>query len=204
MPDHLRVAMPHHLRVAIPDHPRDAMLVGRWSAVTFEAGVRVAPHFARVLALVLALTIAPVHAARAHPLHTAVAEFRVAADGTLYLKVRAFSDDFSAAVSKATRTAVLADYRVSDDAVLRYVSNALRVEVAGRRVALALTAQRRDGDVTWLELRAVGVRSLKGAVVRNVLLMELHADQVNIVKAQYDGRAFTTLFSRADSLKTLP
>ena len=172
--------------------------------MTFEAGVRVAPHVARVLALVLALMIAPVRAARAHPLHTAVAELRVAADGTLYLKVRAFSDDFSAAVSKATRTAVFADYRVSDDAVLRYVNNALRVEVAGRRVALALTAQRRDGDVTWLELRAVGVRTLKGAIVRNVLLMEMHADQVNIVKAQYDGRAFTTLFSRADSLKTLP
>lgn len=186
------------------DRMRAATHVGRWSASAHDTAVRAAPRATRLLALILALALAPIHAALAHPLHTAVAEFRVAADGTLYLKVRAFSDDFSAAVAKATRTAVLADYRVTDDAVLRYVTNALRIEVGGRRVALALTAQRRDGDVTWLELRAVGVSSLKGATVRNVMLMEMHADQVNIVKAHYDGRAYTTLFSRADSLKTLP
>ncbi|MEO6446382.1 MAG: DUF6702 family protein [Gemmatimonadaceae bacterium] len=158
----------------------------------------------RSLVVGLALTCAAAQPLLAHPLHTAMAELRLATDGTLTLKVRAFSDDFSAAVSRATRSPVLSDYRVDDEAVLRYVSSTLTVEVQGRAIPLVLSSQRRDGDVTWLELRAVGVTSLKGATVRNGLLMEMHADQVNIVKAQYDGRSFTTLFSRADSPKQLP
>lgn len=158
----------------------------------------------RSLLVALALSVVPAQLLLAHPLHTSVAELRLAPDGTLTLKVRAFSDDFSAAVSRATRSPVMSDYRVADEAVLRYVARTLTVEVQGRAIALVLSSQRRDGDVTWLELRAVGVTSLKGAKVRNALLMEMHADQVNIVKAQYDGRSFTTLFSRVDPPKHLP
>ncbi len=150
------------------------------------------------------MCLAPWRLAHAHPLHTAVTEIQVAADGTLTIKVRAFSDDFSAAVSKATRTPVLPDYQVADAAALRYVTGALGLTVAGRPVVLRLMNQRRDGDVTWLELRTEAVVSLKGARVRNVLLMERHDDQVNIVKAHYESRSYTTLFSRADTLKTLP
>ncbi len=143
--------------------------------------------------------------ALAHPLHTTVAELRLAPDGALTLSLRTFSDDFSAAVAKATRTSVLRDHTVSDDAAARYVSGALELDVDGTRVALQLVSQRRDGDVTLLELRAAQpCASLSGARVVNRMLMEFHGDQVNLLKASYAGRTFTTLFAQGAPPKTLP
>jgi hypothetical protein len=156
---------------------------------------------ASMLPLLLAAA-APARAA-AHPLHTAVAELSTAG-GVLTIRIRAFSDDFSAAVARATGTTVLANYQVTDAAATRYVLANMRIENAGAPVALELVEQRREGDVTWLELRAARVSTMRGATVLNRLLMEMHADQVNIVKAQYDGRSYTTLFSRGDGAKKLP
>ena len=160
--------------------------------------------------LVLLLAVAAAIGARpsvaaAHPLHTAVAELRLAPDGLLTLKVRTFSDDFSAAVARATHTNVLADHQVSDEAASRYVRAALTLQVAGAPVALRLVAQHRDGDVTWLELRTERpLATLRGARLLNRMLMEYHADQVNVIKAYYDGRSFTTLFSAGEGPKALP
>jgi hypothetical protein len=161
---------------------------------------------ARGVAAALLLAAASPSPARAlaHPLHTAVAELTTSPDGALTIRIRAFSDDFSAAVARATGTLVLSDYQVSDAAASRYVLDNVRLALNGRPVALQLVRQKRDGDVTWLELRATRVPSVSGATIVNRLLMDLHADQVNIVKAQYAGRSFTTLFSRGDGAKRLP
>jgi len=86
----------------------------------------------------------------------------------------------------------------------RYVVANLRIENAGAPVAFELVGQRREGDVTWIELRAARVPTVSGAMVLNRLLMDMHADQVNIVKAQYDGRSYTTLFSKGDGAKRIP
>lgn len=157
------------------------------------------------LALALAAFLASARPALAHPLHTSVAELRLAPDGALTLSLRTFSDDFSAAVARATKTSVLRDHTVSDDAVARYVQAALELHVGGARVPLRLVSQRRDGDVTLLELRAEHpCRSLRGAQFVNRMLMEFHGDQVNLLKATYDGRSFTTLFAQGAPPKTLP
>lgn len=155
-------------------------------------------------AVVLLLAGTPRRASAAHPLHTAVAELTTAADGSISIRIRTFSDDFSAAVARSTGASVLPNYQVSHAAASRYVLANVRLEVRGLPVALQLVQQRREGDVTWLELRATRVPSVSGATVVNRLLMDLHADQVNIVKAQYAGRSFTTLFSRGDGAKRLP
>lgn len=151
------------------------------------------------------LSLAPARSASAHPLHTTVTELRLAPDGALTVSLRTFSDDFSAAVVKSTRTSVLRDHTVSDDAAARYVSGALELLVGGSRVALQLVSQRRDGDVTLLELRAARpCASLSGARVVNRMLMEFHGDQVNLLKASYAGRTFTTLFAQGAPPRTLP
>jgi len=159
----------------------------------------------RSLALALILSLVAARSASAHPLHTTVTELRLAPDGALTLSIRTFSDDFSAAVAKATGSSVSRDHTVSDDAAARYVSGALELMVGGSRVALQLVSQRRDGDVTLLELRAAHpCASLSGARVVNRMLMEFHGDQVNLLKASYAGRTFTTLFAQGAPPKTLP
>ena len=156
------------------------------------------------IALGIALALAPQTAA-AHPLHTTVAELRLAPDGVLSVSLRTFSDDFSAAVARATRTAVLPNHTVSAEAAARYVRDALQLQVAGAPVSFRLVSQRRDGDVTLLELRAERpCRSLSGARFLNRMLMEFHGDQVNLLKASYGGRTFTTLFSQGATAKALP
>ncbi len=157
-----------------------------------------------VLGLLTILVGSP-RTAAAHPLHTAVTELRLESDGALSLRVRTFADDFSAAVARATRTAVLPNHQVSDAAAARYVASVVTLQVAGVAVGWRLVAQRRDGDVTWLEFRAErSWPSLRDARFVNRMLMEFHADQVNVLKAQYDGRSFTTLFSRGEGAKALP
>ncbi|MEP7382776.1 MAG: DUF6702 family protein [Gemmatimonadota bacterium] len=159
----------------------------------------------RLAALLLLLLLSVARPAAAHPLHTTVAELRLAPDGVLSVSLRTFSDDFSAAVARATKTAVLPDHMVSAEAASRYVREALTLQVAGAAVVLRLVSQRRDGDVTLLEFRAERPSvTLRGARVLNRMLMEFHGDQVNLLKATYDGRSFTTLFSQGAVAKALP
>lgn len=140
---------------------------------------------------------------RAHPLHTSLTRISISNDGSLKVLIRAFSDDFSAAVARSTRTVATPDYRVSDAATARYLDGALALAVDGRRVELRLASQRRDGDVTWIELRSARRATLAGASIVNRLLMDLHKDQVNIVQTTDGSASRTMLFSARDTEKRL-
>jgi hypothetical protein len=142
---------------------------------------------------------------RAHPIHTTLAEITVGTGGAVRVVVRTFADDFSTAVSRFAKHAPRGDHAVADDDAARYVAAAFTlIDARGGRLLLSLVAQRRTGDVVWLELSATAP-SLKGARVRNAMLFEVHPDQVNIVKATYAGASpYTTLFSAGDGAKALP
>jgi hypothetical protein len=142
---------------------------------------------------------------QAHPIHTTLSEISTVTGGAVRVLVRTFADDFSTAVSRFTRTPARADHAVTDAAAGRYVAAAFTLtDARGRPLPLTLVAQRRTGDVVWLELTA-NVASLAGTRVRNAMLFDVHPDQVNIVKATYGGTTgYTTLFSRGDAAKALP
>lgn len=141
----------------------------------------------------------------AHPIHTTLSEISIGAGGAVRVLVRTFADDFSTAVSRFARTPARADHAVPDAAAARYVAAAFTLtDARGRPLPLTLVAQRRTGDVVWLELTA-NAAALAGARVRNAMLFDVHPDQVNIVKATYrPAGAYTTLFSRGDGAKALP
>jgi hypothetical protein len=147
---------------------------------------------------------AAARASARHPLHTSLTRVGITADGVISVRVRTFSDDFSAAVSRATGSRVEADHVVADRAAERYVGASLRLTIGGTPVALRLISQRRDGDVTWLELRATRKGTLRGALIESRLLMDFHADQVNIVQATYEGRSHTMSFSPGEKARRLP
>ncbi|MCC6317485.1 MAG: hypothetical protein IT361_07285 [Gemmatimonadaceae bacterium] len=148
------------------------------------------------------LIVAHPAAARAHPIHTTLTEVVLAGGGTLTIRVRTFADDFSAAVSRFAGSAPRPDHVVSDSAVARYLAKTFVLAIAGRPLPLAFVSQRRTGDVVWLELCG-SARSLHAASVYNAMLFDVHADQVNIVKASTPTSAFTTLFSRGDGPRAL-
>ena len=158
-----------------------------------------------VLRVALGLTLVLPRGARAHPIHTTLTELAARPDGSVTLRIRAFVDDFGAAVARYARTRPAPDFTVPDTDVARYVSGAVRVSAAsGHSVSLGFVSQRRTGDVVWLEFRALEPLALSGARVLNSLLFEVHPDQVNIVQANYGAVKHTTLFSAGDGPKRLP
>lgn len=140
----------------------------------------------------------------AHPLHTTLTRLSYdAATRTLNVSVRVFADDFGDAVIGRERADVRA--APSDSATLRYLTGRLALQRAGGgAIALQWCGMRRDGETLLLCLRAVGQPSPAGVRMRNALLGEKFADQVNIVQASYGGATRTLLFTPRDSIRVLP
>lgn len=156
---------------------------------------------------VLALGVLLVPAARAafaHPLHTTLTQLSYdASTRVLNVSVRVFADDFSAAVRPGGRTGSVVI--PPDSAMLRYVSGRFALHAAGGGlIPLRWCGMRRDGEALFLCLRATAQPSPAGARMRNALLSEVFADQVNIVQASYGATRRTLLFTPRDGAKALP
>jgi hypothetical protein len=135
-----------------------------------------------------------------HPMHTAVAEITHAAGRpTADIGIRVFADDFGTVVTGAPGTAA------ADSVMSRYVRGKFAIaDPAGRSVALRWVGAWREGDVILLRLAVPAAGGLKGARVRSALLCERFDDQINIVRATYEGRSMTLLFTPGDAAKVLP
>jgi hypothetical protein len=160
----------------------------------------------RRLALLLALpALLGAAGGRArHPLHTTLTQLSVRpATRSVEIVMRVFVDDFSAAVARHEGGARAAATPPSDSAAYRYVTGAFALtDRGGRRLPLRWGGTRRTGDVVWLTLTAPGT-TLDGLRVSNRVLVELYADQVNIVQATVGARRASLLFTRGDGAKAL-
>jgi hypothetical protein len=130
-----------------------------------------------------------------HPMHASVAELvdEPAARSAL-VTLRVFADDF--------RAAVPADRDSDAEAYVR--SHFELRDASGRAIPLRWEGASRSGDVIQLRFRAELRAGLAGVRVRNLILCERFADQVNIVRATSAGRTASLLFTRGDQAKALP
>lgn len=120
----------------------------------------------------------------AHPIHTTVLHLRwdarsAALEGTL----RIFEDDLRGAS---------ADARVSTSA---YVLKSVGVVADGRAIPLSVCGERRVADAVLVCLHGIA-KDTRDLRVRNELLLERYADQVNIVRLER-GVATTILLTRS-------
>ena len=171
---------------------------------------RLARPFVRPLALLLlvpamlgAAGAAGARAAPRHPLHTTLTQLSLRpATRSVEIVMRVFVDDFSAAVARRSGAGPVL-MPPSDSAAYRYVAEAFALtDRAGRRLPLRWGGARRTGDLLWLTLTAPAT-TLEGVRVSNRVLVELHADQVNIVQANLGTRRASLLFTRGDGAKPL-
>jgi hypothetical protein len=155
------------------------------------------------IALLIVGFVAGAHPAWSHPIHTTLTEIAIdPSDGTMHLTIRAFADDFSAAVSKHARKPRPADYVVSQADMLSYVSSAVSVEDdAGKHAPLVWNGSKRVGDVVWVSFSVPSVRATGGVKIASALLFELYEDQVNIVQTTVAGRHHSMLFTSGDGKK---
>ena len=134
-----------------------------------------------------------------HPMHTSVTEISYdAGSRTAAIRIRVFADDFAAAVSPDSGVP-------ADSAMSSYVRASVTVvDRSGRSLPIQWLGAESAGDVVLLRLSAKAPHGLAQAKVLNALLADRFADQVNIVRASYDGRAATLLFTRGEPAKALP
>ena len=142
---------------------------------------------------------ASAHAAFSHPLHTTLTEVTTLADGSVQIVLRAFIDDFSAAVTRRATPPGMPIPTPADSAAARYLGETVVLtDAAGRPVRLQITGMRRTDDLLWITLRAPTLRSVAGARLTNRVLFERWDDQVNIVQTAIGARRQTLLFTKRD------
>jgi hypothetical protein len=134
-----------------------------------------------------------------HPLHTTLTEITTSADGSVQIVLRAFIDDFSAAVTRRPTPHGMPIPTPADSAAARYLAETVVLtDAAGRRVPLQDADVRRTDDLVWITLRAPTLRSVVGARLTNRVLFERWDDQVNIVQTAVGARRQTLLFTKWD------
>jgi hypothetical protein len=182
--------------------------VGGGAAAVVSARVvsaRVAARALAVGALAWAAAVLTASAAAAHPLHTTVSQLSY--DGErreLRVEMRAFADDLAAAVARRARTGV-AGGAPSDAATLAYLSDSfVLIDPSGRPVPLGWCGARRAGDALLICMRGpVRGAGLRGYRLRNVVLFDSFADQVNVVRASAGRSTQTLLFTAGADTRTL-
>jgi hypothetical protein len=132
----------------------------------------------------LAVLLAPVST---HPMHTSSAELVHEAD-SVRVAIRVFAEDIAAVGG-------VRPYLDDRFGIVDRSGNSVRLEWAGSQVA---------GDVLTIRMRGRVAGGLSGAKVNNQVLSDRFADQVNVVRATYDRRAVTLIFTRGDGPKALP
>lgn len=147
----------------------------------------------------LAAAAAPVlipRLANAHPVHSTLAVMQPDATGVT-IRLRAFADDFSAAVARFAGKRPPVDSSASTDDIARYASARFGVTTAsGRPVAVTICGAERARELYWICLRVESANGASGLSVRNLVLTELHADQVNVVQVKRGNKNRTMLFTR--------
>jgi hypothetical protein len=152
----------------------------------------------RALVIVCGLA-ASAPAALSHPLHTTLTEVTTMGDGSVQIVVRAFIDDFSAAVTRRATPPGMPIPTPADSAAGRYLGETVVLtDAGGRRVPLQVIGVRRTDDLVWITLRAPTLRSVAGARLTNRVLFEWWDDQVNIVQTAIGARHQTLLFTKRD------
>src|SRR4029079_7784415 len=130
-------------RVGRGDVGGGAMDVGAISVVT-SSSFRFALCGAGML-LALGVVVSPAYS---HPLHTTLTELTIASDGSIQIVVRAFVDDFSAAVYRRTAPSSAKIPTPPDSATARYLGEVVALtDGAGRRAPLVVANVRRTDDL---------------------------------------------------------
>ena len=119
-----------------------------------------------MIAVLVALMIA------AHPIHTSVLQLRWdARDRSLTGTLRVFEDDLTAAATRARVDATT------------YALSHLAVRESGRELPFSSCGATRAGEALLVCVR-VALHDARSIRVRNTVLMDLHEDQVNIVRLE--------------------
>lgn len=145
--------------------------------------------------------------AAAHKFYTSLARVEYnAEEKSVEVTLRVFADDLELALKRRTGREVKLD-RTKDagQLVLAYLRDTFEIKNRdGETKALKWVGMELRAGVVWLYVEAEMPEGLSGARLRDHLLFELFAEQVNTVSVRYQGASADLVFVRGDGEHALP
>lgn len=164
--------------------------------------------FAPLLGLVLTLLGAPAPARPArHAYHASITELRYnAAKQQLELATKVFTDDFERGLSEGRPAHVDLQTAGPVGAIVaaEYLRRTLVLKTpAGAPLPLQFIGMQPEKDSYWLYSKVSLVGKATGVQVRNSLLLDSFADQMNIVNVEANGKKVSALLRQGHEQETL-
>jgi hypothetical protein len=155
------------------------------------------------LLLVASMLAVASSTANAHPIHTTLTKVTIEQHAITF-NVRAFADDFSATIARFAGRKPPVDSSAPAADVQSYLQAHFAVmNAAGKPMTLESCGTKRANELYWLCFRISLPGGSKGISVRNQMLTELHADQVNIVQLEPPASRRTMLFTKGSDLAAI-
>ena len=80
--------------------------------------------------------------------------------------------------------------------VKRYVNNHFDVYINGQNTSLTCTGSQVDGETTWVYFEANNVSEISSLKIKNNIMLEAYAKQLNLVNIAYKGAQKNMTFMR--------
>jgi hypothetical protein len=127
-----------------------------------------------------------------HPLHVSVVEVNHnAADKTLEISCKLFTDDFETALATVykTKTDLInpKDVKAMDKLVSDYINTHLSIKADGKALVLSYLGFERENDVVYGYLEAEKISSVKKIEITNKLMYDMFTDQINMMHVIVGG-----------------
>ncbi|AWM33275.1 DUF6702 family protein [Hymenobacter nivis] len=164
--------------------------------------------FAPLLGLVLTLLAPPAPSSpKLHAYHASITELRYnAAKQQLELATKVFTDDFEKGLSEGRPAHVDLQTAGPTGALIAadYLRRTLVLHTpAGAPLPLQFIGMQPEKDSYWLYCKAAVPGKTTGVQVRNSLLLDSFADQMNIVNLEANGKKSSALLRQGHEQETL-
>ena len=146
-------------------------------------------------------------AAAAHKYYTSLAQVEYnAGEKSVEVTLRVFADDLELALTRrAGREVSLDRTKDADRLVLAYLRDTFEIKNReGEVKALKWVGMELRAGVAWLYVEAEMPEGLAGARLRDHVLFELFAEQVNTVSVRYAGARADLVFVPGDGERAVP
>lgn len=132
-----------------------------------------------------------------HPFHVSVTEINHnAADRTLEVTCKIFTDDFEGVLAKNYKTKVdlinPPDRAAMDTLVKKYILSHLSVKANGKPVKFSYLGFEHDKEAVFAYLEAENVQAVSAFTISNNLMYDFFDDQVNIMHVYVGGNRKST------------
>jgi len=145
--------------------------------------------------------------AAAHKYYTSLAQAEYDAESkSMEVTLRVFADDLELALTRRAGLAVSLDRtKNADRLVLAYLRDTFEIRNRdGEAKALKWVGMELRAGVAWLYVEAEMPEGLSGARLRDHVLFELFAEQVNTVSVRYAGARADLVFVPGDGERAVP